>query len=249
MIPIQNSVGYIIAKERGWVSLITKGGPGSGIRGHVTAREVGTSKSKTALDKISSILGDQLHVTEKDSAIVKQYIDDLSMFSGSILNALKDKGVSFYIGDKPMIDLDDNQFLKGVRPRGWPEGSTWDSVAGGYNLERKIVSVGRGRSGSLSLIGHETGHAILRNLIKEDRYGNRMDILKDLHEKYYSTFTSYYSQGGLKSDVGVSEMFAESVGALIGQSKNLYSESFYRINSNKDFTKDATNLIKKWGIV
>ncbi len=37
MIPIKESPGYIIAKEKGWKSLI-KGGPGSGIRGHVTNR-------------------------------------------------------------------------------------------------------------------------------------------------------------------------------------------------------------------
>ena len=256
MIPIRNSIGYILAKERGWKSLI-KGGSGSGNFGHegrpgeVGGSGEGINTNKTAFERVSSILGNQLHITEETSEIVKKHIEDLSMFPENILKILKDKGVSFYIGDKSIVDLDDNKDLKGKLPRGWPAGSSWDSVGGCYRHSLKSVNAGSWRrSGSVSAIGHETGHAIFTNIIEAENDFAKIKKLEDLHEKYYPSFTKYYQQDGIGGNVGVREMFAESVAHALKEKKLLLkSKPFYVINSNKEFASEVTNLIKKWGIV
>ncbi|HEY3446779.1 MAG TPA: hypothetical protein VGK67_10470 [Myxococcales bacterium] len=64
--------------------------------------------------------------------------------------------------------------LKGVQPRGWPPGATWDQVPGLYDPSRKAVIIatveteGGGRAvppkgqlhGAYSLVLHETGHGL-----------------------------------------------------------------------------------------
>ena len=57
----------------------------------------------------------------------------------------------------------DYQHLRGVTPRGWPKGLTWDDAEGAGGARRAIVSVkkelqGGSDSGSVAL--HELGHTI-----------------------------------------------------------------------------------------
>lgn len=68
-------------------------------------------------------------------------------------------GGGISVGDKPLTQLRGGELLGGV-PRGWPEGSSWDDVAGVYipGLRRLLVnSSGASASGSVML--HEFGHA------------------------------------------------------------------------------------------
>lgn len=68
----------------------------------------------------------------------------------------------FYVGDRYITELDDLGHLRGVPPRGWPPGSSFDEVPGVYNPARRVCACGgHGKGhGSTSLALHEGGHAL-----------------------------------------------------------------------------------------
>lgn len=83
------------------------------------------------------------------------------------LKALKEKGVKVVVCRNSVTEIRED--LKGVRPRGWPEGSTWDSVPGlnDPNNDRVIIATRDGKvpeagngHGGHNLVLHEVGHAI-----------------------------------------------------------------------------------------
>ena len=94
------------------------------------------------------------------------------------------------------------------RPRGWPAGSTWRQVGGGYNATPNIAASSPGRrSGSQSTILHELGHSI------GDSQGLNLDAEKPLRaaqSRNFSKLRSYYRQGGKGGAVGSQELLAES---------------------------------------
>ena len=74
--------------------------------------------------------------------------------------------VEIILGNSGLSSFPGKEHLKGVRPRGWPEGSTWDDVAGGANgyVVDSRVSVRLSNSGLVndarSLAIHEISHGI-----------------------------------------------------------------------------------------
>jgi hypothetical protein len=110
--------------------------------------------------------------------------------------------------------------LKGVTPRGWPPGSTWDSVPGLFSPEKNEVVIatraasatdsarrvpvsGEGH-GSVNMVLHECGHSL-------DAFGHfsasdpafRADYAADL-----PTLPPYFAQPGI---AGPQESFAETL--------------------------------------
>jgi hypothetical protein len=51
-----------------------------------------------------------------------------------------------YIGDKAVPELDEMGHLRGVRPRGWEAGRSWDDVPGAYDGNSRKLLLGGGRS-------------------------------------------------------------------------------------------------------
>jgi hypothetical protein len=58
--------------------------------------------------------------------------------------------------------------MKGVRPHGWPSGTSWDQIPGGYNLDMGVIIATRGGKvpatdpdvhGKANMVYHETLHA------------------------------------------------------------------------------------------
>ncbi len=114
--------------------------------------------------------------------------------------------------------------LKGVRPRGWPEGQTWDTVPGLHALfdneviiatrkgGRKRVVLERGNGhGCNNLVIHETLHA----------YNHRVTNLSassaflKVRELDWGSLPAYEKQSG---SAGPSETFAERGGTYFGKS-------------------------------
>lgn len=128
-----------------------------------------------------------------------------------ILKALGAKHARTFIGDKPVTELDSNEDLRGQRPRGWGKRDTWDTVAGAYNGH---VCVGVGAHASVSLMGHETGHAI------GNRFGLNLDPeLAEWHKRLHSKLDPYEQQGGPGGVAGREEMLAESVAVHVAEGK------------------------------
>ena len=95
--------------------------------------------------------------------------EDLRLYGtipNHIRNQLAGSGMVLYDSTTlPMTELDTNQLLRGVKPRGWPEGKTWDIVAGSYSPRKNQVVVSHklgnlGGSTSDSVMMHEVGHAV-----------------------------------------------------------------------------------------
>lgn len=102
-----------------------------------------------------------LRVEDAGDLAVRKNLEDLAKFPKPLLARLRKAGLTdVHLAARPVPYLDSNEYLQGVRPRGWPEGRTWDDVAGVYNPNAKSVAIGKGEAGSASLALHETSHAI-----------------------------------------------------------------------------------------
>jgi len=121
--------------------------------------------------------------------------------------------------------------LKGVQPRGWPPGMTWDSVPGLYDpgTNQVIVATRGGKvpptgdgHGSANLVIHEVGHAI-------DEAGGGSDAPEFVaaYDKDKNALPAYEQQAGKP---GREEAYAESMARYYG--------------GNTD--KTGPNLVKYW---
>jgi hypothetical protein len=174
--------------------------------------------------KVQQEMADSIVATGQPTARLRKHFDDLSLFPDGVLGALGDKGVRIYVGNGSLPDQDDMGFMKGVRPRGWPEGSTWDDVPGGYQPAFKEVALGdEGNDGSQSLALHETAHAV------GDLFGIASSKeLKDWHEELYRQLGPYEQQGGPRGQAGREEMFAEAVAASLLERDGQYGPGPFR---------------------
>ena len=151
----------------------------------------------------------------------KKYYKDIP---DGIKKLLNDGGYEFQIGQKVTQVMPD---LKGVHPRGWPKGSTWDSCEGlHHESKKKIMNCETNRpigkkefiknTRPENIFKHETGHAadvVLKNFSSTEEFavGYRKDVAKltkEQKQKY-----SYLLQ---KGSAGKQEAFAEIFSDLIG---------------------------------
>jgi hypothetical protein len=115
-------------------------------------------------------LGKTLKVSDENSATVRQSLEHLSRVNPQVLEQLRSSGLTLLeLSDKPMTEMDQNQHLRGVVPRGW-QGSvdlqtgkqhTWDNVPGsGASTANPQITWGNGSAGHGSRSGvlHEVGH-------------------------------------------------------------------------------------------
>jgi Flp pilus assembly pilin Flp len=126
------------------------------------------------------------------------------------LKAMQAKGMKITVVQNTITDALPQ--LKGVTPRGWPPGSTWDSVPGLYDPATKQVVIathngtvpatGNGH-GSSNLVVHETAHAIDAAV-----NGNASPAFQAARQKDIGKLSSYETQPG---DAGLQESYAESM--------------------------------------
>lgn len=191
-----------------------------------------TSKQKAVapnakIAKVKDALGDKLHISDPNSAYTKQALEDLSLVPEGTLLAMRYKGVGVHVGDRSLTELDSNGPLKGVQPRGWPPGATWDKVGGVYNPGCKCVTAaGKGQSGSISTVLHELGHAIHRT---NGLTSSQQEKLTSIHKKVFKKLPNYLQQGGPGGEAGIEEMWAEGFAHVIKDpktAKGFYSQEF-----------------------
>ena len=161
---------------------------------------------QTGLKGAKAALGPLLDIRDEGTAVVKKHLADLALAPAGLHQRLKDAGLAgVFVGAVPYPELDDNQRLRGVRPRGWPEGSTWQDVAAGYDPERRMAAVWSAEpTGSASEMLHEYGHAV----------GHLLEYYDDprliaAHRRLYGELLTFYRQGGPGGAAGRSELLAE----------------------------------------
>jgi len=172
----------------------------------------------------------------------QKYYNDIP---DDIKKALNDNGVKFQIGEKVTQVLPE---LKGVHPRGWPKGSTWDSAEGLYRQADKTVlncenvrpigqKVFQKNNRPESIFKHETGHAVDKAVLDKfshtDNFADAwMTDAMNLSEKQKRTH-SYLLQ---KGNAGREETFAEIFSDLMGNVGYLKAAETF---------PNTTKLIKK----
>jgi hypothetical protein len=151
---------------------------------------------------------------DSDKALV---VAELIIVPLPALNALKKKGVKVVVCRGSVTEI--RKDLKGVRPRGWPEGKTWDSVPGlsDPNTNRVIIAIRNGRvpptgdgHGAHNLVLHEVGHAI-GDAVPSGGVTDPKFVAARNKDK--SRLDAYEGQTG---DAGVQETYAESFARFYG---------------------------------
>jgi hypothetical protein len=134
------------------------------------------------------------------------------------LSQLKKKGVKVVVCRNSVTEIKTE--LKGVRPRGWPAGKTWDAVPGLYDggAKRVIIATRKGRvpppgdgHGSHNLVLHEVGHAIGETVSKGSEEDPKFIAARN---KDKARLDAYEGQAGT---AGIEETYAESFGRFYGK--------------------------------
>ena len=174
----------------------------------------------TDLDKLLGLGGS---ADASDLAAVRSTAAQLP---SQVLSFLRLKGARIIVCRGSITDHAKD--LKGVRPRGWPAGMTWDIVPGVYLPNRKQVVVAtlpmpggrrlpvRGEGhGSFNLLLHEAmhGHDFLKNhrLLRANKF-------VAARTADFARLGSYEQQAG---DAGLQETYAESAARAFGRDTTL----------------------------
>lgn len=152
--------------------------------------------------RLSAIYGDRLKILG-NGPVTEQHLRDLELLPDSYHKKLaeyfngKSEG-GLYVLDGPVTDV--LTHLRGVRPRGWPEGKTWEDVPGATETTTHRVIIG-GPQPRTNTALHETGHAF-DHAIGDMSHSPKF---KELYDKM-GTMRPYFRQPG---NAGHEETFAE----------------------------------------
>jgi len=231
--------------------ILIEGGSGSGNFGHagIPGHQGGSAPSDEIVNEyptLSKTLGDSLQVFGGLGVVQKRHLDDLDKLPSGTIRFLKDRGWKFLISDEKITDINGMSVWKGVHPPGWPEGSTYDSLAGACLTSETSVILTQGEGFSDSLALHEASHAI--DLAYDEKgmrfgYSQRMEF-KDAYTKSYedkkSRTHSPYFDKSKRGSWGLKETFAEAsatyltfgyekCGSVWGEPLALYMDSLYSV--------------------
>lgn len=174
----------------------------------------------TFIDKIylaASMVVTSGSADENDKAIVVKHISEIDM---PVLKEMKALGVRIVACRGSVTDHWTH--LKGVKPRGWPQGSTWDKVPGGCSGKEVVIAVighgtskgphvpdkGDGETGSDHIGAHEAGHAL--DYAKGEESKNPAFLAA--REMDMGALSDYEKQ---PPPAGAEETFAESLALFI----------------------------------
>ena len=135
--------------------------PGTGVSGMTATTQV--AKSPTQLQYAKSFVKAG---GSADQADVDAVAAEVAKMPRPVLDYMKANGITVVAAKNSVTDYMTE--LKGVKPRGWPPGSGWDSVPGTVNKGKEVVIATRNGKvpatgdghGAHSLVIHETFHAI-----------------------------------------------------------------------------------------
>lgn len=192
---------------------------------------------------IDPLIAERVKVAHESSSSVKAHIEDLNRFSSDIMEFFREKEINWRISDKTVTWWQEMIQFRGVTPRGWPAGYTWDDVSACYNSSTKTIYAGSGLGSSASIIGHETGHAIFHEILLEVQ---KQDYMK-LQAKYFDFLLKYFQQEGRGGRVGTNELFAEMTANMIKYGK-VRSDGILT-GTNLQFEEEATKMMTSLRLV
>ncbi|MBN9686958.1 MULTISPECIES: anthrax toxin lethal factor-related metalloendopeptidase [unclassified Corallococcus] len=158
------------------------------------------------------------------SSDVELVVPRLEKWTTASLFALEKQGTQVVVCRGSVTDYVVS--LKGVRPRGWPPGSTWDSVPGLHKSETNEVVIaiighaakkphvprlGEGH-GSYDLVVHESAHAVDKSGGATKRSAS--PAFTQARKKDLATLSAYEKQSG---SAGPEETWAESAARYFGK--------------------------------
>lgn len=124
---------------------------------------------------------------EEEAAAIISRIDQLPF---SLLKKIKDQGIVVKLFTGKLTDNPTARHLKGVTPRGYNSGKTWDDVPGIGGSKTVLVKIGSSESGmghsSVNLELHELGHSVDNHVYNEIR--SQESFLEIWEEEKYSLF-------------------------------------------------------------
>jgi hypothetical protein len=177
------------------------------------AREAEAAMAETDLKALAdSLIVVAGTASASDQAVV---VAELLKMPQAALEVLRDEGAKVWVCQNSVTQVRTD--LAGVRPRGWPPGSTWDTVPGLFDggNNRVIIATRAGRvppqgdgHGSHNLVIHEVGHAVDHNSAASE--SPAFVASRKADEK---TLGGYESQAGA---AGREETYAESMGRYHG---------------------------------
>lgn len=202
----------------------------------------GEKKNKTAAQRFDSavaavggnleLFGDALNIVDdswdpaspEHASAVAQHLVDLSKLPPELINRFIDSGGSVIVGNGAITEIDPNLArLKGVQPRGWPKGTSYDDVAGVFNPQTATVVLGNIPGAINTPVSnfafHEFGHGI-DSLEKKISLVSTEDSFAALHsefKKFASAsghLNNYYVQTATPG-AGASEFFADGFRAYM----------------------------------
>lgn len=114
--------------------------------------------------QLAAILGDKLRVDDYADARVAEQVADLARLPPGLLEHMRESVGDVHVSTLPLPSMGRSGALarlRGVQPRGWPPGATWDTVGGVYSeATGEVVVAVNGRGGGPSTMLHEFGHAV-----------------------------------------------------------------------------------------
>jgi Flp pilus assembly pilin Flp len=141
------------------------GAAAAAVNGVTAGDGTAAAKAPTQLQYAKSFVRAGGSATQAD---VDAVAEDLAKLPRPVLDYMKAKGITVVAAKESVTDY--LTHLKGVKPRGWPPGTGWDTVPGTVHNNKEVVIATRNGAvpatgdghGAHSLTVHETFHAIDR---------------------------------------------------------------------------------------
>jgi uncharacterized Zn-binding protein involved in type VI secretion len=164
-----------------------------------------------------------------DANDAKLVAAELTKLPAAKLKAMQDAGIKVVACRGAITDYATK--LKGVQPRGWPPGSTWDHVPGVYMGEDKtliVATTGHGTAAGAHVPATGEGHGSYNAVLHEAMHGS--DDISDAksnsssadftkaYQSDYANLGKYYQQAGA---AGRQETYAESAAQYYGNDPNM----------------------------
>jgi len=173
-----------------------------------TVTKVGTTFTKTTSKEFQDVVTKQIDAYPEKVKI-----------------ALKERGITFNAGLKTTEMYPE---LKGVHPRGWPSGTTWDSVDGLFDPKTKAISVSEtyrpirkkefvrvSGKNTVGVLNHETGHGFDKSISAV--YSDTSEFVLAYSKDVRALTQKGMREKGLQYYRRRSEAFAEVFADIMGQ--------------------------------
>jgi hypothetical protein len=158
-----------------------------------------------------------------DASDVALVVPEVAKLPPHVLQAMLKDGVKVVVARGSVTDH--LAQLKGVRPRGWPPGSTWDSVPGLYDKAQRevvIATIGHGTPAGAHVPATGEGHGCVNLVIHEAVHGydstatpprSSSAAFSAARNADIASLGPYETQAG---SAGPEETFAESAARYFG---------------------------------